>query len=280
MRLRTPRGALAGRGRVVRAAGLVLAGALVASGCTSGAARPSSFMSVLLNTQAPVTAELGFTAVDVTPSDLGGLPRNRRALVWLGGYDKTRCTLITSDADLRQQFATYRLARDPRVIGYFLADEPDTDHNCPRSPAEVRARSALVRSLDPDGRRFTLVNVDDPNEFGAFDGTADVIATDAYPCQVAEPCDWGLIPNRIASLNQAGISRYAAMLQVFSGGDWRWPTADELQGILDQWRQSNWCGALFFSWEWQGGRLADHPELLAVLKQFNAHLPSATTPCG
>lgn len=269
---------------------LLLVLVALVTGCTSTAtpdppptaAATSSipFFSVLLDTHDPVTADLGFTAVDVTPSQLSELPGNRQALVWLGGYDRTTCTLVTSDADLRQQFVTYDLAGDPRVLGYFVADEPNTDHNCPQSVGQLRARTALVHSLDPDRRRFTLANVDDPAEFAAFKGTVDVLATDPYPCRIGRPCDPHLIPNRIASLRRAGVTRYVAIVQAFQGTGWRWPTARELQQMLEQWRRSDWCGALVFSWTWQGAQLSDHPDLLAVLRSFDAHLPKAPATCS
>ena len=279
------------RGR--RPAGrLLLVLVVFASGCSLSAPPPPAatsrtrtpasslpFFSVALNTHDPVTADLGFTAVDVTPSQVQQLPRNRKALVWLGGYDRKSCTLLTTDDALRQQFATFRLASDPRVLGYFVADEPDTDHNCARSVGQIRARSALVHSLDPDPRRFTLLNVDDPAQFAAFKSTVDVLATDPYPCPIGRSCNARLIPDRIARLRRAGVTRYVAIVQAFAGAPWRWPTARELQQMLDQWRRSDWCGALVFSWTWDQGNLSDHPELLTVLKAFNAHLPTPSPTC-
>lgn len=249
---------------------------------TTTAAPQSSvpFFTVLLNTHDPVTADLGFTAVDVTPSQVQLLARNRRGLVWLGGYDRTTCTLVTSDAELRRQFSTFGLAGDPRVLGYFIADEPNTDHNCPQSVGQLRERTALVHSLDATPQRFTLANVDDPAEFAAFKDTVDVLATDPYPCRMGRPCDTKLIPDRVASLRRAGVKRYVAILQAFQGTGWRWPSAQELQQMLGQWRRSDWCGALVFSWTWAGNDLADHPDLLAVLKAFDAHLPTAPRTCS
>lgn len=267
---------------------LLLALLALVSGCTASAApapRPTSastaaFFSVVLNTVDPVTTDLGFTAVDITPFQLAALPPDRKALVWLGGYDRTACTLATTDDTLRQQFATYHLADDRRVLGYFLADEPDTDHNCPQSAGQLRARTALVHALDPDPRRFTLTNVDDPAEFAAFKDSVDVLATDPYPCRAGRPCDDHLIPDRIASLRRAGVTHYVAMVQAFDGAPWRWPTAHELQRMLDQWRRSDWCGALVFSWTWEGNQLSERPDLLAVLTSFNAHLPVPRRACS
>jgi hypothetical protein len=44
--------------------------------------------------------------------------------------------------------------------------------------------------------------------------------------------------------------------------------------MIMQWRMSDWCGALTFSWSYLGGSLPDHTDLVAVLNDFNAHRPS------
>ncbi|MFI7402306.1 hypothetical protein ACIBW9_17845 [Streptomyces sp. NPDC049541] len=229
----------------------------------------AGFLSVALNTTDPVTARYGYSLVDVTPEHVSKITTDQRALVWLGGYDKARCRWKWSDGEIRTRFARYGLARSSRVAGYFVADEPNTDLNCPRAAAEVRARSALVRSLDRDTDHFTLVNVDDPNQFAAFRGATDVMSVDVYPCLVARPCDWSKIPRALSRLRAAGVTRYMGMLQAFSYAQWRWPTADELTGMIAQWQRSRWLGQLTFSWHYKGGELTDHPELLRVLKRLN-----------
>jgi len=253
------------RRRAILSAGLLMVATLSCGKGNSG----SPFRSVMLNTTDPVTVRYGYSLVDVSPEGVSKITTDQRALVWLGGYDKARCVWKWSDAEVRRHFARYDLARSDRIAGYFVADEPNTNLNCPGAAAEVRERSALVRSLDPDTDRFTLVNVDDPNQFAAFRGTTDVMSVDVYPCLVAKPCDWTKIPRALERLRQAGVTRYMGMLQAFSFEQWRWPTAAELTGMIAQWQRSDWQGQLTFSWEYKGGRLADHPELLRVLKRLN-----------
>ncbi|WP_433503766.1 hypothetical protein ACQP04_29340 [Pseudonocardia halophobica] len=254
---------------------------LAVAGCAgpSAEAPPSTFLSAVLNTHDPSATGYGFTVLDATPQELAAVGRPERALIWLGGYDDVSCSFVWSDDDVRAAFARYKLASDPRTVGYYLADEPNSDGRCPIASDQVRRRAELVRSLDPDRSHFTLVNVDNPDLFAAFRDAADVLATDPYPCTARHGCDWSLIPAFIARLRAARIPRYVAMLQAFSGEQWRWPTAPELQRMIDQWRSSDWCGAITFSWAYSGGRLADHPDLLAVLDRFNAELPQPARPC-
>ncbi|WP_329262532.1 hypothetical protein OG223_45605 [Streptomyces sp. NBC_01478] len=255
-----------------RGSGILVVGLLLSAALSCGREVPEPappFLSVALNTTDPATVRYGYSLIDVTPDRVSEVTTRQRALVWLGGYDKVRCAWTWSDAEVRMRFARYGLARSPRVAGYFVADEPNTDLNCPRAAAEVRKRSALVRSLDPDTDHFTVVNVDDPDQFAAFRGATDVMSVNVYPCLAAKPCDWSRIPQALARLREAGVTRYMGMLQVFSFEQWRWPTAAELTGMIAQWQRSDWLGQLTFSWEYKGSRLADHPELLRVLKRLN-----------
>ncbi|GHF42903.1 hypothetical protein [Streptomyces griseosporeus] len=260
------------RRHVLAVVGVLVAGSL-AAGCPQSPDRPperaAPFPSVALNTHDQDTARYGYSLADVNPAHLDETPAGQRALVWLGGYDKENCGWKWSDDEVKKQFERYGLAGSTRVAGYFVADEPNTNLNCPQAAADVRERAALVRSLDPDTDRFTLVNVDDPNQFADFRGTTDVMSVDVYPCLVGKPCDWSKIPNAIARLREAGVTRYMGMLQAFSFEQWRWPTADELSGMIAQWQRSDWEGQLTFAWEYAGGRLADHPDLLKVLRRLN-----------
>ncbi|MEU1475410.1 hypothetical protein ACFYZ8_14060 [Streptomyces sp. NPDC001668] len=255
------------RRRAILSAGLLLAVTLSCGQEDSASARP--FLSVALNTTDPATVRYGYSLIDVTPEHVSKITTGQRALVWLGGYDKARCVWNWSDAELRKRFARYDLTRSEGIAGYFVADEPNTNLNCPGAAADVRERSALVRSLDPDTDRFTLVNVDDPDQFTAFRDTTDMMSVDVYPCLADKPCDWSQIPRAVSRLRKAGVTRYMGMLQAFSYEQWRWPTAAELTGMIAQWQRSDWQGQLTFSWEYKGGRLTEHPELLGVLKRLN-----------
>lgn len=250
---------------------VVLAGLL--TGCAAESARPDpgqAFLAGIIDTADPVTLEYGFTVVDASPSTLAEVGTQQRALVWLGGYDNVRCRPSVDDAEIRAWFAVDRLARSPKVAGYLLADEPNTDRNCPSAPTDLRRRSALVRDLDPDPAHPTYATIDDPGQFTTFRDSVDVIVTDPYPCRQHAVCDWSLIPRRIAALRAAGITRYVGMLQLFADDQWRWPTPAELSTMITQWQHSDWEGQLTFSWSYAGGRLTDHPELLDVLRRFNA----------
>jgi hypothetical protein len=264
-----------GSGRV--RVGVLLLALCTLQACGAGTAPPGpsrvvarpAFSSIVLDTADPVTARYGFSDVDVSPSEVGSLGGTQRALVWLGGYDNATCTLVWSDDVIRADFDEYGLARSSRIAGYFLVDEPNTDGNCPAASVQVKARAALVRSLDPDPAHFTLANIDDPGQFGSFRGSVDVMSTDPYPCKIGKPCDWSMIPRYIAQLRRAGVVRYMGMLQAFSAEGWRWPTAAELARMITQWQDSGWCGEITFSWVYRGQQLSDHPDLLALLSRLN-----------
>jgi hypothetical protein len=255
-------------------AALLIVGCAPPPSTPRGTAVHSGFLSIVLDTQDPAADAVGFTTVDATPEQLLRLAPGRTALVWLGSYDNASCTWEEGDDEISRQIRDGRLATDGRVAGYFLADEPNSEGNCPGAANQLRHRSELVRSLDPDRRHFTFANIDDPALFAAFRDSVDVLGTDPYPCARAAGCDWTLIPSYVDALRRAGVTHYMGMLQVFSGGPWRWPTADELQRIIMQWRMSDWCGALTFSWSYLGDSLPDHPDLVAVLRDFNAHRPN------
>jgi len=80
------------------------------------------------------------------------LPAGERALVWIGNYSKARCAFDMSDASVRQALTT--LAGDPKVAGYYLADEADDalptyGGHCPHVATQVTQRNRLVHQLAP-----------------------------------------------------------------------------------------------------------------------------------
>jgi hypothetical protein len=222
-----------------------------------------------------VARNYGYNLVDLGPyrAEIDALPAGQRALVWIGGYSLADCAYDLPDAGVRQALAG--LAGDPKVAGYYLADEADDARpayggHCPDVAAQITQRSRLVHTLAPGA--FTYEVVTEPGNFAAFARATDVMGADPYPCLRGRPCDWTQIPAYIAALNAAHVPRYWALLQAFGDGKWRAPTAAELARMIGQWEHSRWQGEQTFAWSYQGWSLASHPALLSELKRLNLGL--------
>jgi Calcineurin-like phosphoesterase len=226
-------------------------------------------------------AAAGFDLVDVgpDPSTLDALTRLKvKGLVWLGDYDNATCSWEQSDSTIRSEVSA--LKGNPNVAGYFISDEPELD-SCPNAPAQHKARSDLVKSLDPG--RFTLVvldsnNADSTSTYAAWRGTSDYQGLDPYPCRPGKPCDLAMIDRHIAAADAAGL-RYWGVVQAFADSDWRWPTPDEEAAMLRHWAASHWQGYAVFAWQWAGHTLDSQPGLVDALTTFNdgATATGATT---
>jgi hypothetical protein len=218
----------------------------------------------------------GYNLVDLGPyrAAIDALPPGERALVWLGGYVDRSCSFASSDASVRR--AVGGLAGDPKVAGYYIADEADDalpayGGHCPDVVAQVTARSRLVHLLAPGP--FTYEVVTEPGNFAAFAHATEVMGADPYPCLRGRPCDWAQIPAYIAALRAAHVARYWGLLQAFSYRHWRYPTPAELTRMIRQWQQSGWQGEQTFAWSYSGSSLASRPGLLAVLRRLNSGRP-------
>jgi hypothetical protein len=224
-------------------------------------------------------AAAGFDLVDVgpDPSSLDALaPLKVKGLVWLGDYDNATCSWEQSDSTIRSEVSA--LKGNPNVAGYFISDEPELD-SCPNAPAQHKARSELVKSLDPG--RFTLIvldsnNPDSTSTYAAWKGTSDYQGLDPYPCRPDKPCDLAMIDRHIAAADAAGL-RYWGVVQAFDDSDWRWPTPDEETAMLQHWAASHWQGYAVFAWRWAGHTLDSQPGLVDVLTAFNNGAAAAAT---
>src|SRR5947199_7683851 len=95
---------------------------------------------------APIAVSTGWNLIDVGSQWAADhLPAGARGLVWLGDYDNHTCAWELSDAALKTKVTA--AAGDPNVFGYFLSDEPNP-YACPNAPAQHRARSDLVHTID------------------------------------------------------------------------------------------------------------------------------------
>ena len=117
------------------------------------------------------TRPYGYNLVDLGPyrSLIDALPAGQRALVWIGNYDQATCSFSRSSSEIGR--ALTGLARDPRVAGYYIADEADDAQpafggHCPDVLGQVTARSRLVHRLAPGV--FTYEVVAEPSDFAAF----------------------------------------------------------------------------------------------------------------
>lgn len=202
------------------------------------------------------------------------LPAGAKGLVWVGDYDNDSCAWELSDASLKAKVTA--AAGDPKVFGYLLSDEPNP-YACPNAPAQHKARSDLVHSID--GRTETVIVLDSNGFKGRatndaleqlprWKDTADYIGLDPYPCYQGLPCDYGWIDKTIAAANAAGL-RYWGVVQAFNDSSWRWPTAAELSYMLGQWAASKEAGYMAFAWTWAGADLSSRPDLLDVFRRFN-----------
>lgn len=250
-----------------RVAILAVALAACVDGPLFGKDGPAGFATYMTNSHDPAIAQYGYGLVDATPSQVSAVDAGQKALVWVGNYDKANCAWEATDAQIQYWFSTFHLDSSDKVYGYYIADEPD-GQRCANAPQDIAARTALIHQLDP-AHPITYVVLEHPDQYALYAGRADIIGADPYPCHWDAPCDTTKIPNAIAALQAAGITRYWGVLQAFQDSYYRYPTADELTAMIEQWRASAWSGQQTFAWTWAGNNLADHPMLLSVLTKLN-----------
>jgi hypothetical protein len=193
-----------------------------------------------------------------------------KGIVWLGqGYNST-CGWEYDDQWIRAHVGA--VAGHPAILAYYLGDEPSA-HLCPQAPAAYRARSALVKALDPIHPTFTLLQVNDHGDrfaYAPWRGTVDILGFDVYPCNFSEPsCGFGKIDQAVAAAAASGITGYWAVIQDFQDSFYRLPTSAELAEEFARWDRSSMAGYLVFSWHWKSLSLDSQPANVAELKAEN-----------
>jgi hypothetical protein len=229
---------------------------------------------------------VGFNYIDTNPYkyQLDALvARGLKGFVWLGGYndDPAVCNFNYDDTWVRNHIAgdaTHpSIVGNPGVGAYFIDDEPN-DSNCPNAPSQIKARSDLVKSLDP-GKPTLMVHYEN---FATWAGKTDILGLDHYPCSIENGCDYSKIDAEAAEADRLGI-RYWGVIQAYGDGAsascgsspwYRLPTPDELHQEFVHWSATNMEGYLVFAWHWPACDpsvwLANHPELQAQLALENA----------
>jgi hypothetical protein len=214
---------------------------------------------------------MGFDLLDVAGSTtdpagvnaaVDSLPGDARALVWVGNLDNapggSSCPppgfswgRFTAQVDA--------LKGNPRVYGYYLADEPHPAV-CPTAAADIKARADYIHATAPGQTAFIVVQ-DGSAACGADLGCeyralrpattdVDLVGLDPYPCHYdgsgnAVPCDDALIVERVQAAVTSGIPA-SAIVPVFQAfgqhgrkdgktAYYRMPSVSELSAILRTW---------------------------------------------
>jgi hypothetical protein len=186
--------------------------------------------------------------------------RGVRVLVWLGGYANENgqvCAFNWSDDKVRERIAEVR--GHPAILAYFIDDEPHAE--CPNAPAQIRARSELVKSLDPGVP--TLISENRASDFDELANTTDIMLLIIYPCNHADGCVYSKISERVQAAEAAGVARYWGAVQSFGDEYYRVPTAGELETLFERWHATRAERLVAYTWDCCGDpdTLQNHPEL-------------------
>ncbi len=243
---------------------------------------------------------LGFNLIDTgaDPGTVNALPTGVRALVWLGSLDNHDCG---NPGYTFAQFmaAVDRLVGNPKVFGYFLADEPHPK-DCPGTASDLRERADYIHSHDPTHRSFVVV-LDGSNQCGGTYGCeysalapakthVDLIGLDPYPCNTgntATGCSYGNIDATVKRAEGNGIPAHdiVPVFQVFgqscaNSAYYRLPKVNELRTMLSHWKALVPRPAFDYSYGWErqdsacpsladANGSAGNPDLQAVIAQHN-----------
>jgi hypothetical protein len=175
-----------------------------------------------------------------------------KAVVWLGPYDADTCSFEKDDAWIRENVAN--VAGHPAIVAYQLDDEPSYEraHGCPQVVDQMRARSDLVKSIDPSIPTYLTLPAWDGVEdypYQYFAGTADIIGLVLYPCNHTEGCGFEAIDQAIAQADADGIGHYWAVMQAYDDDWYQLPTFEELTTQLDHWSKSRMEGYFIYDGE-------------------------------
>lgn len=261
---------------VLLAIGLTLAAVPLPAAVSAGSSRTTHhFIANLDGATRP--HRLGYDIFDTgsSRSKIAALPRGVKAMVWLG----QKCPTPADDAF---RATVRRLANNPRVFGYYLADEPHVA-DCPGGPAALATRTAYIKSASAGRQRsFIVLEHEDYNAFRPAVSGASLVGIDSYPCSV-NGCRYSKIPEKVAMARSAGIplSRIVPVLQAFgqegTGSDpyYRMPTAHQEHRILATWAAVVPHAVMDYTYGWRhqssaNPTLVDSRPLQRVLKNWFA----------
>jgi len=194
-------------------------------------------------------AAAGFNFIDSSPDreELDRLAaRKLKGFIWLGGYSNARCRFNESDDWVRSHVKA--VAGRAAVVAYYIDDEPDAA-KCPSAPAQMKARSDLVKSID-SGPPTLLVAY---RQLRLFAGKTDVVGLDHYPCSIEHGCDYARIDAQAAEADRLGV-RYWGVIQAHGDSYYKVPTPEQLHQEFVHWRSTRMEGYLVFACRYPPGR--------------------------
>ena len=290
---------------------------LAAAGCGKTASKPAEtarsapatrHYAFGTNRNQRQALSLGFDVMDITGSGsnprrtksiVDALPERVQGMIWVGNLDNTDCS--TPGYTTRQYRALVdALARDRKVYGFYLADEPHPQA-CTHAAADIRARADYLHARSAFEKAFIVVQ-DGAGPCGSslgceFEALApakthvDLVGLDPYPCHYAGgdtvPCDYGLIRERVEAATSHGVPARAIvpLFQEFGqqgrvGGPtyYRMPDPGELRAILSTWSSLVPSPSLDAAYAFgvqcsttcpAPQALANHAELQPVVRAYN-----------
>jgi hypothetical protein len=239
---------------------------------------------------------IGFNLIDSSPGEVADLPAGAKGLTWVGDYGRQSCTWERSDAQIASSVQAH--VGDPKVGVWFISDEPwqgGTPH-CPNAPAQHKARTDLIHSIDPNAKTLVVLDGNSDQEsldqLAAWKDAADYVGVNAYICWQGQDCHYEWIDRIDQEARAVGLPLWGViqahgdtadsqqMCIVATGGGTRCgmtrvPTPAELHEEFEHWRRTSMSSYLVFSWRWPDGTpslwLENHPELqdqLAIEARF------------
>jgi len=180
-------------------------------------------------------SRVGFNVLDIGAWEVESLPQGTRGLVWLG----QRCPKPIDD---RFRTTVRRLAQDPRVLGYYLTDEPYS-RTCPGGPRALAGRAAFIRRVTGDRQRSFIALYRDFHAWRPSVTKVSMIGIVGFPCSRSHPsCDLGVIDEHVGKAARAGIPRrmMVPVYQAFGQEKaayhyYRMPTTRQFRAVLARW---------------------------------------------
>lgn len=223
---------------------------------------------------AATIASKGFNLIDSDPGNVDDLAPGLKGMTWIGEYDKQSCSWTAPNTDAGVTADVQAHIGDPKVGVWFIADEPwqGSDQHCTATPAQMKARTDLIHSIDPDAK--TLLVLDGNSDFYTLDGmtkfkgSADYIGVNAYMCWQGKACrfDWidtiGDHARSIGMTNLWGVAQShgdTATSQTMcvtntdgstDCGMTRVPTPAEVHAQMQHWDATGMKDYIVFSWRW------------------------------